>query len=57
MMMFVDRRSFPTSAAVGEPHEDTATQLPGDHGFAHTAGDAAHLEQAFGLGDRAKLTA
>jgi hypothetical protein len=57
MMMFADRRSFPTSAAVGEPHEDTATQLPGDHGFAHTAGDAAHLEQAFGLGDRAKLTA
>jgi hypothetical protein len=56
-MMFAARRSFPTSAAAGEPHEATATQMPGDHGFAHTAGDVARLEQAFDLGDRAKLTA
>ena len=42
---------------LGEQFEDKETQMLGEHGFEHAVADVAKLEQAFGVGDLASLTA
>ncbi|HEX7839432.1 MAG TPA: hemerythrin domain-containing protein [Kofleriaceae bacterium] len=41
---------------LGDMFEDKEKEMLGDHGFEHAVDDVARLEQAFGLGDLARLT-